>query len=148
MPISGTLLNVVTVLIGGTLGLIVGGRLPERFNDIIMGGLGLCTILIGLQSALLTGNVLILMGSILLGGIVGEILRLDYRLDRLGDDARGADTSWSHDYGHMADAHRGRQQADGSGGERPGVIHRPRLPPTSDERAPRNSTRPYPRSPR
>jgi len=85
MPISGTLLNAVAVLVGGTLGLIVGGRLPERFNDIIMGGLGLCTILIGLQSALLTGNVLILMGSILLGGIVGEILRLDYRLDRLGD---------------------------------------------------------------
>lgn len=84
MPISGTLLNMATVLLGGTLGLVVGGRLPERFNDIIMGGVGLCTILIGLQNALLTGNVLVLLGSILLGGIVGEVLRLDYRLDRLG----------------------------------------------------------------
>lgn len=85
MPISGTLLNVITVLLGGTLGLLVGGRLPERFGDIIMGGLGLSTLLIGLQNALVTRNVLILLGSILLGGIVGELLRLDYRLDRLGD---------------------------------------------------------------
>ena len=85
MPISGTLLNVVTVLLGGTLGLLVGGRLPERFNGIIMGGLGLSTILIGLQNALVTRNVLILLGSILLGGILGELLRLDYHLDNLGD---------------------------------------------------------------
>lgn len=85
MPISGTLLNVVTVLLGGALGLLVGGRLPERFSDIIMGGLGLSTILIGLQNALVTRNVLILLGSILLGGILGELLRLDYRLERLGD---------------------------------------------------------------
>jgi uncharacterized membrane protein YqgA involved in biofilm formation len=85
MPISGTLLNIVTVLLGGTLGLLVGGRLPERFNDIIIGGLGLSTLIIGLENALVTRNVLILLGSILLGGIIGELLRLDYRLDRLGE---------------------------------------------------------------
>ncbi len=85
MPISGTLLNVLTVLLGGTAGLLVGGRLPARFNDIIMGGLGLATILIGLQNALVTRNVLLVLGSILLGGILGELLRIDYRLDRLGD---------------------------------------------------------------
>jgi uncharacterized membrane protein YqgA involved in biofilm formation len=85
MPISGTLLNIATVLLGGLLGLLVRGRLPDRFNGIIIGGLGLCTIIIGLQGALLTRNVLILLGSILLGGILGELLRLDYRLDNLGD---------------------------------------------------------------
>jgi uncharacterized membrane protein YqgA involved in biofilm formation len=100
MPISGTLLNIVTVLLGGILGLLVGGRLPERFNGIIIGGLGLSTIIIGLQQALATRNVLILLGSILLGGILGELLRLDYRLDNLGDwlqkrlarDGKGAST--------------------------------------------------------
>ncbi len=85
MPISGTLLNIVTVLLGGTLGLLVGGRLPERFSDIIIGGLGLSTLLIGLQNALVTRNVLILLGAILMGGMLGELLRLDYRLDSLGD---------------------------------------------------------------
>lgn len=100
MPISGTLLNVVTVLLGGTLGLIVGNRLPERLQNIIMGGLGLTTLVIGIQNALRTTDILILLGSILLGGIVGELLRLDYRLDSLGGylqrrlarEGRGAST--------------------------------------------------------
>ncbi len=85
MPISGTLLNVATVLIGGTLGLLLGGRLPERFQSIVMGGLGLSTLLIGVQNALVTKNPLILLGSILLGGLLGEAMRLDYHLDNLGD---------------------------------------------------------------
>jgi uncharacterized membrane protein YqgA involved in biofilm formation len=85
MPISGTLLNVVTVVMGATLGLLVGGRLPERLHGTIMGGLGLGTLLIGMQMALATSNVLILLGSILVGGVVGELLRLDYHLDNLGN---------------------------------------------------------------
>ncbi len=85
MPISGTLLNVVTVVVGATLGLLVGGRLPERLHGTIMGGLGLGTLLIGVQMALATSNVLILLGSILVGGVIGELLRLDYHLDNLGN---------------------------------------------------------------
>lgn len=99
-PISGTLLNVLTVLVGGTLGLLAGGRLPERMRLIIMNGLGLATLLIGAQNGLVTKNPLILLGSILLGGIIGELLRLDYHLDNLGNylqkrlagSARGAST--------------------------------------------------------
>ncbi|HEX8597402.1 MAG TPA: DUF554 domain-containing protein [Chloroflexia bacterium] len=85
MPISGTLLNVLTVLVGGMLGLLVGGRLPERFQGIIFNGLGLATLLIGMQNALTTGNILVLLGGILIGGLIGEWLRLDYRLDNLGN---------------------------------------------------------------
>ncbi len=84
MPISGTLLNVLTVLVGGTMGLLLGGRLPERFHSIIFNGLGLATLLIGVQNALTTGNVLVLLGGILVGGLIGEWLRLDYHLDNLG----------------------------------------------------------------
>ena len=85
MAISGTLLNVLTVLLGATAGLLVGSRLAGRFQNIIMGGLGLATILIGMQNALVTKNALILLGSILVGGLLGEILRLDHHLDNLGD---------------------------------------------------------------
>lgn len=85
MPISGTLLNVLTVLVGGTLGLLLGGRLPERFQGIIFNGLGLATLVIGMQNALTTGNILVLLGSVLVGGLLGEWLRLDYHLDNLGD---------------------------------------------------------------
>lgn len=85
MPVSGTLLNVLTVLVGGTLGLLLGGRLPERFQSIIFNGLGLATLVIGMQNALTTGNILVLLGSVLVGGLLGEWLRLDYHLDNLGD---------------------------------------------------------------
>lgn len=84
MPVSGTLLNVLTVLVGGTLGLLAGGHLAERLHNIIMGGLGLAILVIGLQDALATRNVLIMLGSIVLGGILGELLRLDYHIDNLG----------------------------------------------------------------
>jgi uncharacterized protein len=83
--VSGTLLNVLTVLLGATAGLLVGSRLSGRFQEIIMGGIGLAVILIGIQNALVTRNALILLGSILVGGILGELLRLDYHLDSLGD---------------------------------------------------------------
>jgi uncharacterized protein len=85
MPISGTLLNVATVLLGGLLGLLVGGRLPERFQGIIMGGLGLSTLVIGIQNALRTGNILIMLGAMLIGGIIGETLRISDGLDNLGE---------------------------------------------------------------
>ncbi|MEO5951468.1 MAG: DUF554 family protein, partial [Chloroflexia bacterium] len=84
MPISGTLLNVATVLIGAFLGLLVGNRLPERFQSIVMGGLGLSTLVIGIQSAI-TGNPLIMIGSVLIGGLIGETLRLQDGLDNLGN---------------------------------------------------------------
>ncbi|MEO8289297.1 MAG: DUF554 domain-containing protein [Chloroflexota bacterium] len=84
MLISGTLLNVFTVLLGGTLGLLVGGKLPERFQNIIMGGVGLATLVIGMQNALTTTNILIMLGAILIGGFLGEALQLSDRLDNLG----------------------------------------------------------------
>jgi uncharacterized membrane protein YqgA involved in biofilm formation len=100
MIISGTLLNVLTVLLGGTLGLLVGGRLPERFQKIVMGGLGLAVIVIGVQNALTTKNVLIMLGAILLGGLMGEAMRISDGLDNLGNylqkrlarDGKGAST--------------------------------------------------------
>jgi uncharacterized membrane protein YqgA involved in biofilm formation len=101
MIISGTLLNIFTVLVGGTLGLLVGGRLPERFQSIVIGGLGLSTLVIGIQGALTTKNVLIMLGAMLIGGLLGEAIRLSDGLDNLGnylqkrlagDDERGSST--------------------------------------------------------
>ena len=80
----GTLINVVTVLVGGTLGTFLGGRLPERIRETIMHGLGLMTLVIGIQLSLKTEDILIVLGSLLLGGIAGEWLRIEDRLDQLG----------------------------------------------------------------
>ncbi|MBI2372107.1 MAG: DUF554 domain-containing protein [Deltaproteobacteria bacterium] len=86
--ITGTLLNVATVLAGSTGGVALGARLPERAQRIVMDGLGLGTLLIGAKMALQTQNILILLGSILLGGLLGEMLRIHQGLDRLGEALR------------------------------------------------------------
>ncbi|MBI3079684.1 MAG: DUF554 domain-containing protein [Deltaproteobacteria bacterium] len=85
---TGTLLNVATVLAGSTGGVALGARLPERAQRIVMDGLGLGTLLIGAKMALETQNILILLGSILLGGLLGEMLRIHQGLDRLGEALR------------------------------------------------------------
>lgn len=82
---TGTLLNVVTVLIGGGLGTLLGQRLPDKMRNTVMHGLGLVTLLTGLRMALGTANILIVMGSILMGGVIGEWLQIEERLQALGD---------------------------------------------------------------
>lgn len=82
---TGTFLNVATVLVGGSLGLLVGGRLPERVRETVMMGIGLISIILGVKMALETANVLILLGSSILGALLGEALDIQKRLDGLGE---------------------------------------------------------------
>jgi uncharacterized membrane protein YqgA involved in biofilm formation len=83
--LTGTLLNVATVLIGGGLGTLLGQRLPEKMRQTVLYGLGLVTLVTGLRMALGTANILIVMGSVLLGGILGEWWRIEDGLQALGD---------------------------------------------------------------
>lgn len=80
----GTLINVGTVVAGGTAGLLLGDRLPERARVTVMQGLGLVTLLLGVRNALQTRNVLIVLAAVALGGILGELLRVQDGLDGLG----------------------------------------------------------------
>jgi uncharacterized protein len=80
----GTFINMGTVLAGTTVGVSLGSRLPERIRSTVFQGLGLLTILIGLQMALGTRNILIVLGAMLLGGILGEVLRISEGLEWLG----------------------------------------------------------------
>ena len=80
----GTLINVGTVLTGGAVGLCLHRALPERFQRIVLQGLGLITLLLGLQMALKTANIFIVLGSLLLGALLGEWGRLQDRLDAFG----------------------------------------------------------------
>nr|MBC7244020.1 DUF554 domain-containing protein [Chloroflexota bacterium] len=81
----GTLLNVATVLIGGGLGTILGQRLPNKMRQTVLQGLGLVTLVTGLSMALQTNNILIVMGSVLLGGILGEWWGIEERLQAAGE---------------------------------------------------------------
>ena len=83
--VNGTLLNALTVLLGGTIGSLAGNRLPRRIHEALFGVLGLFTVLTGLLSAITTKNPLILLGSLLLGTIIGEIINIESGLERAGD---------------------------------------------------------------
>lgn len=80
----GTILNAITVFIGGTLGTFLGHRFPERMQETIFAALGLFTIAIGMDSALASGNALIVLGSLLVGALIGEALQIEGRLEAFG----------------------------------------------------------------
>ena len=88
---TGTLLNVGAVLVGTLAGSLVGGRLPERIHERVLFGLGMVTLVLGIDNGLAwrddeSGRVLLsVMGGVLLGGIAGEALRIEDRLQALGD---------------------------------------------------------------
>ncbi len=81
---TGTFINISTVLIGGMLGLIFGARLPTRVRETVIMGLGLFTAGIGIQMFLKTQNPLIVLGSLLVGGILGEWLKIETGLKNIG----------------------------------------------------------------
>lgn len=93
MFLSGTLLNVVAVLAGATVGLLVGSRMPPRVLTTLTDGLGLFVIALGLAQILRLmldattpiGHELAVLAGLLLGGAIGEFLRLQDGLDALGD---------------------------------------------------------------
>lgn len=80
----GTLVNVATILFGGFLGLFLGSRLPERVRQTVIAGLGLFTLAYGLKLFLSTQNALAVLGSLLIGVLLGEWLQIDRALQRLG----------------------------------------------------------------
>jgi len=82
--VTGTLLNIAAVLIGGTLGLLFGARVPERLKATVVAGMGLFTAAIGIQMFLKTENSLIVLGALLLGALLGEWWRIEDGLQALG----------------------------------------------------------------
>jgi uncharacterized membrane protein YqgA involved in biofilm formation len=108
-PGIGTLVNVVTVLVGSSVGVLLGHRLPQRTRDVVTDALGLVTLLIAATSAAAlvdpaleaavgsSAPMLIVLGALLLGGIPGSLLRIESRLEDFGGWlqhrlARGSDS--------------------------------------------------------
>jgi uncharacterized membrane protein YqgA involved in biofilm formation len=92
----GTAVNVGTVLVGSTLGVVMGNRLPERTRGLVTDCLGLVTLLIAGLSAVAVNDpalaakvgshapLLVVLGSLVVGGIIGSLLRLEQRVESLG----------------------------------------------------------------
>lgn len=82
---KGTLVNAGAILAGSLFGVLLRQGLPQRCRETVMNGLGLSVGVIGLQMALKGDNPLLVIGSLVIGGLIGEGLDLDGGLKRLGD---------------------------------------------------------------
>lgn len=84
MILSGTIVNVATICAGALVGRYAGRFIPNRMRQTVMAGLGLTVVLIGLQLALKSKQPMIVIGSLILGGVLGELLRIEARLEAFG----------------------------------------------------------------
>jgi uncharacterized membrane protein YqgA involved in biofilm formation len=80
----GTIINVFAILIGGTIGLLFGSRIPERFKATIIAGMGLFTAVMGIQMFFKSENQLIVLGAMIIGTLIGEWLGIEDRLQSFG----------------------------------------------------------------
>jgi hypothetical protein len=85
MSFLGTLINVGAVIAGSLIGLFFHARLPKRFTTVAFQGIGLFTLFIGFTMAAKTKSLLVLVFSIVLGAITGELLGIDRLLSRFGE---------------------------------------------------------------
>jgi hypothetical protein len=88
---TGTLINVGAILLGTLVGVLIGHRLPEGIQHRVLAGLGMVTLVLGIDNALAWDgtNPIIVMGGVLLGGIAGELIGIERHLGRLGDWLQG-----------------------------------------------------------
>jgi len=82
---TGTIINIIAILLGGTVGTKLGSRLPLKIQETVMHGLGLMVVVLGFSMALTSQNLLVVLGSVLLGGIIGELARIEDGLEWLGN---------------------------------------------------------------
>lgn len=79
----GTVINVITVLLGSMIGYLVQYRFSDSLKQQMLHGVGLVTILIGIQMGLKSENILYPLAAIMIGGMVGYGLKLEQRLEHL-----------------------------------------------------------------
>lgn len=95
----GTIVNAAAIIAGSLIGLLFSKGIPDNYKEIIMGGVGLSVILIGIKSALVSDNLIIVILSVILGALIGEFLKIETHLESLGKyleskvASRSSDTS-------------------------------------------------------
>jgi uncharacterized membrane protein YqgA involved in biofilm formation len=81
----GTIVNSLAIIGGSLAGFVLKGGIPERINDSIMKGLALCIMVIGITGAIKSENMILVICSIVVGTVIGEVVDIDKWLKRLGD---------------------------------------------------------------
>lgn len=80
----GLWVNAATIILGALVGSRLRGGIPEKYKDTIGYALALCVLTIGIQGAIQTENMMLVIVSAVVGSLIGEALRLEDRLDSLG----------------------------------------------------------------
>ena len=81
----GTIVNCSAIVIGSIIGLLLKGKFPQKIRKIIFQGIGLATLMIGIQMAIKGTEILMIILSLIIGGIIGEMKKNEKRLDHFGD---------------------------------------------------------------
>jgi uncharacterized membrane protein YqgA involved in biofilm formation len=81
---TGTFINVAAILIGGTIGLLFGARIPEAFKNTVIAGMGIFSAALGMGMFLKSENQLIVLGALLIGALIGEWVGIEDKLQSLG----------------------------------------------------------------
>jgi uncharacterized membrane protein YqgA involved in biofilm formation len=82
---TGTLINALSVIVGSSIGLFMRSRLTERYRKIVINAISLVTLLIGLKLSLEVKSIFWVLLSLILGGLIGELISLDGIVEKLGD---------------------------------------------------------------
>ncbi|MEQ2130455.1 DUF554 domain-containing protein [Caldanaerobacter subterraneus KAk] len=81
----GTIVNSIAIIVGGTIGTLLKVGIPDRFKNIVMQGVALSVAIIGISSGLQFNNLMLVIMSLVIGGVIGEALDIEGYLNRLGD---------------------------------------------------------------
>ncbi len=84
----GTLVNCTAIIFGCILGLILKEHFPLRIGSILFQGIGLVTLLLGVQMAIQANDILLIILSLVIGGIIGEAIDVEKRLDNAGENIK------------------------------------------------------------
>jgi uncharacterized membrane protein YqgA involved in biofilm formation len=82
---TGTIVNIITILIGGSIGLWLNKSLPERYIKIFFQVMGIFTLFLGITMALKSTRVLHMVMALITGSLLGEYLNLQALMERFGD---------------------------------------------------------------
>lgn len=82
--LTGTLINTAAIMIGGTIGLVLKGGIPQKIKTTMLQGIGLCVLLIGILGLDKVNNELVVIVSVVIGAIIGEAIDIDLRFENFG----------------------------------------------------------------
>ncbi len=80
-----TIVNVIAIIAGSLLGIIIKRGIKEEYKNTIMDGIGLAVVIIGIMGAIESQNIMLVIASIVVGSIIGEVIKIEKRLDNLGN---------------------------------------------------------------